>query len=61
MNTKNTKSQRELLSGTKVKTMTAEEAINIIETQFGVKLLTYQKLILKILWRKSHEKDRPVI
>lgn len=39
----------------------AEEAIDIIETQFGVKLLAYQKWILKILWRKSHGKDRPFI
>lgn len=61
MNTKNMKSQRELLSGIKVKTITAEEAINIIETQFGVKLLAYQKWILETLWRKSHVKDRPVI
>lgn len=41
--------------------MTEEEAINIIETQFSVKLLAYQKWILETLWRKSHEKDRPVI
>ena len=61
MNTKNMKSQRELLSGIKVKTITAEEAINIIETQFGVKLLAYQKWILKTLWRKSHDKNRPAI
>lgn len=41
--------------------MTAEEAINIIETQFGAKLFTYQKWILKILWRKSYAKNRPFI
>ena len=55
------KPQRELLSEIEVKTMTVEEAINIIETQFGIKLLAYQKWILKTLWRKSHDKNRPFI
>lgn len=41
--------------------LTAEEAIDIIETQFGVKLFTYQKWILKTLWRKSYGKNRPFI
>lgn len=61
MSVKNVKSQQELLPGTEVKVMTAEEAIDIIETQFGVKLLAYQKWILKTLWRKSHGKNRPFI
>ena len=50
------KSRRELLPRIETKTITAEEAINIIETQFDVKLLAYQKWILKTLWRKSNEK-----
>lgn len=57
MNTKNMKSQQELLPGIEVKTMTAEEAIDIIETQFGVKLFAYQKWIIKALWRKSYGKN----
>ena len=61
MSVKNVKSQQELLPGIEVKTITAEEAIDIIEVQFGVKLFTYQKWILKILWRKSYEKNRPFI
>ena len=61
MSVKNVKSQQELLPGTEVKVMTAEEAINIIETQFGAKLFTYQKWILKTLWRKSYGKNSPFI
>ena len=33
--------------------MTAEEAIDIIENQFNVKLFEYQKFILKVLWKNS--------
>lgn len=33
--------------------MTAEEAIDIIENQFGIKLFEYQKFILRVLWKKS--------
>lgn len=61
MRIKNMKSQQELLPRIEVKTITAEEAIDIIETQFGVKLFTYQKWILKTLWRKSYGKNRPFI
>lgn len=35
--------------------MTAEEAINIIESQFGIKLFEYQKFILRVLWKKSRK------
>lgn len=41
--------------------MTAEEVIDIIENQFGIKLFEYQKFILKIIWRKSYERTRPFI
>lgn len=41
--------------------MTAEEVIDIIENQFGIKLFEYQKFILKAIWRKSHERTRPLI
>lgn len=61
MSIKNVNSQQELLSRIKAKTITAEEAIDIIEAQFGVKLFTYQKWILKTLWRKSYGKNRPFI
>lgn len=61
MRIKNMKSQQELLPEIEVKAITAEAAIDIIETQFGVKLLTYQKWILKALWRKSYGKNRPFI
>ena len=37
--------------------ITAEEAINIIENQFGVKLFEYQKFILKVLWKNSQKKN----
>lgn len=35
--------------------MTAEEAINIIENQFNIKLFKYQKFILRVLWKKFHK------
>lgn len=37
--------------------MTAEEAIDIIENQFNIKLFTYQKFILKVLWKSSQKKN----
>lgn len=37
--------------------MTAEEAIDIIENQFNIKLFVYQKFILKILWKSSQKKN----
>ena len=61
MSIKSVKFQQKLLSGIEVKTITAEEAIDVVETQFGVKLFAYQKWILKTLWRKSYEKDRPLV
>jgi hypothetical protein len=36
--------------------MTAEEAINIIENQFDIKLFEYQKFILEVLWKNSQKK-----
>jgi hypothetical protein len=35
--------------------MTANEAIKIIEGQYGIKLFAYQKFILRVLWKKSHK------
>lgn len=37
--------------------MTAEEAIDIIENQFNIKLFVYQKFILKVLWKSSQKKS----
>lgn len=33
--------------------MTAKEAIDIIENQYGIKLFEYQQFILRVLWKKS--------
>ena len=37
--------------------MTAEEAIDIIENQFGIKLFEYQKFILETLWKNFQKKS----
>ena len=37
--------------------MTAEEAIDIIENQFNIKLFGYKKFILKVLWKSSRKKN----
>lgn len=51
------KSQQELLPKIGIKTMTAKEAIDIIENQFNIKLFGYQKLILEVLWKDSRKKN----
>jgi hypothetical protein len=37
--------------------ITAKEAIDIIENQFGIKLFEYQKFILRMLWKNSQKKN----